>query len=935
MMNDAKTLLNRLLLFVFLVSMASCAISESGPFTGRSIKTYKDIPRITKEEIATIESLKQSRDHFTYGQMLGAGTFILPDGAYAGFAAKVCAFLSSFFDIEFVLELHGREALRRAVGSKVIDFTVDLTPPAEHIPSYYMTDPIAHRTKRIFTLRNKDIETEKDLNGLRIGFLGGAAEAGHIKQYYPGLTFHTVTAGSLESAVNMLRSGAIDAFVSEEIIEPGFDQYDFIRSRNIFPLVYRSLSLSTANPDLQPVITALNKYIAAAGADRLSELYREAEDEYARHKLHNSFTKEEKAYLDDLAANNRTVKITIGRDNYPISFFNNSEQAFQGIALDVLSGISRLTGITFEAVSTGDIPRLERLEMLKKEERSLEGSLVSKSPYVAEAHNDNHFLFSDNPFVSGYYALLSKRDYPNLGIYQVANLKVGAKKDSSFEKIYNALFPDNNNLITYNTEDDVFSALAADDIDLFMGFSMLQNDLRDYAPFKINIRFNTLIDWRFAFNKKETILLSIMNKAQNYVRNDRIMNDWQNRGYDYVRKVSRETPQYYIVVPTALSFMLLVITSSLLRNRKLNRNLEMTVKERTHELELQTQAAQAASQAKSLFLANMSHEIRTPMNAIIGMTSIGRASVDTEQMKYCFTKVDDASKHLLGIINDILDMSKIEANRFELSPTEFNFKKMLRRAVNVVRFRVDEKHQKLVVHIDDAIPGALIGDDQRLAQVVTNILGNAVKFTPEWGAINLDAHFLGEKDGACTIQIDVADTGIGLSPEQQSKLFHSFQQGESSTTRKFGGTGLGLSISKNIVGMMGGKIWVTSEIDKGSVFSFTIQAVRGAESESEFSAADANVSLARIMAVGVDPDVMQHFTEIARQPGISCDIARNGEDALRLAGQDGGSYHICFIDLETPGIDGIKLTRRLRANSPAPGGLAVVLISSGECCHAV
>jgi len=347
------------------------------------------------------------------------------------------------------------------------------------------------------------------------------------------------------------------------------------------------------------------------------------------------------------------------------------------------------------------------------------------------------------------------------------------------------------------------------------------------------------------------------------------------------------------------------------------------------DLEVAVEAAQAANRAKSVFLANMSHEIRTPMNAIIGMTTIGKSGVDNERKDYCFSKIEDASRHLLGIINDILDMSKIEANKFELSPTEFGFERMLQSVVNVVNFRVDQKQQKLMVKIDEAIPKNLIGDDQRLAQVITNLLGNAVKFTPEKGSISLEARFLQEENDVCTIQISVSDTGIGISTEQQARLFQSFAQAESTTTRKFGGTGLGLAISKSIVELMGGRIWIESELGRGATFAFTIQVKQGGERTHRLLASNINLGNVRILAVDDDPDILAYFAGIMERFGTSCDTATSGEEALRLIERK-GSYDIYFVDWRMPGLDGIELTKALKEKVTTPGEAVVIMISAAE-----
>ena len=349
---------------------------------------------------------------------------------------------------------------------------------------------------------------------------------------------------------------------------------------------------------------------------------------------------------------------------------------------------------------------------------------------------------------------------------------------------------------------------------------------------------------------------------------------------------------------TVLRSASLLITNALLLNKM------------TQELSLALEKASAASQAKGQFLSNMSHEIRTPINAITGMTLIGRSATSLEKKDYAFEKIEIASTHLLGIINDVLDVSKIEANKFELSKVEFNFERMIKKVLNVIVFRANEREQTIKLEIDQNIPQMLIGDDQRLAQVITNLLSNAVKFTPEAGSVALRVRLLSEENNCFKIQVEVSDTGIGISPEQQKRLFTSFEQAESDTTRKYGGTGLGLSLSKRIIELMDGDIWIESELGRGATFIFSV-ALERASGEDVSLAFAPRTEPVRMLVVDDDPDVLEFFAALAVRMNLICDTAESGQEALALLSRD-VNYDICFADLRMPGMDGIAFSRAVK-----------------------
>ena len=1027
----AQTLQAFLLCLLLTLSLCSCAFETQNIDRGTSLKynNFRDIPGITAEDINAIDELLATNPVLTYGLPLSTEAFYGEDGSLSGFVTLFYARMSELFGFEFVPQICEWNELLEGIESKEIDFTAEFTPTPERMEKYFMTDPFIQRALKVFT--NKNSPTLDDISKtrkIRCGFVEGTTIYDMVSSswYMP---FEPVFTDSDTEAAKLLIENKIDAYIDESVMELLFDSYNFIDSTEFYPLKYSPVSLTTGNSELLPIINIMQKYLKNGGLAELANIYNQGDKDYLKYKLFNSLTDEEKEYIQRHNDEGVAILVACESDNYPSCFYNSKENEFQGSAIDVLNQISELTGLEFKPGNESGAIWSNLFDGLEN------GSYALTTELLYTSNREDRFLWAKNPYSTSNYALLSRADYPDVDINQILFNKVGLEDDTAFSDVFYEWFPNSVQIETYVNYIEAFTALEKGEIDLLMGTQNLLlyiTNYREKPNFKINLVFNYKTESYFGFNKDEELLCSIIDKAQYFVNVERISDSWERKMFDYDSKMFRDMVPYLAVFSVLLLTAFLVVVFLLMKNKKMNKNLEGLIEKRTSDLALQTamlttifesipdivfckdlnsnftrfnhsfkkhfncsddiigkndetglglsagiaeayqkadkdiiigrksvtveetipsadgrwplfetiktpliqddvpvgivcisrnitrrklaeKAIENASRAKGEFLSHMSHEIRTPLNAIIGMNNIALNSNDLSKAHQCNEKIANASRHLLGIINDILDMSKIEADKFDLSYREFNFENALMGIINVTNFQVEEKNQEFVVNLGKDVPANILGDELRLSQIITNLLSNAVKFTPEYGSIVLNVEKIAEAGKDVTLQIAVVDSGIGISEEQQARLFTSFEQADSSISGKFGGTGLGLAISKRIVELMGGNIWIESKLGQGSKFVFTISVKKCEEKAPAKISPQIDKTNIRILAVDDSKETLDCFSRVMEANNLPCNVAGSGVEALEMIKQCGDKpYNIFFVDWQMPEMDGIELTRKIK-----------------------
>jgi signal transduction histidine kinase/CheY-like chemotaxis protein len=739
----------------------------------------------------------------------------------AGFSALVCQWLTDLFGIKFTPVIYQWDALLRGFESGDIAFTGEISTSLRD-KNYFMTDSIAERKIQFVSFEGSDrLALIAASRPLRYGFLAGTTTELLVSPSidYP---FQSVTVANYNDAYQKLVLKEIDALFMDGTVTGIFSAYGSLLIEDFFPLTYNMVSIASADPKLKPFISVVQKYLLNAGSYGFIQMYAAGRTDYLRYSLRSRLTLVEEDYIAALRKTGNAIPVVIDYDNYPVTFYNTREKKWQGIAVDLLGEIGLLTDLSFVYVNSPDTEQKELMDLLRNREALMIMGLNRSS------RRERALLLPGEPYLTDYYALISNVNLQDLTLRDIPYRTVGLIENTLAGRVFFELFPNHANTRTYPNRQEALAALERQDIELLMSSrNMLLNitHYREKAGYKANPMLYRSYETAFGFNRDEALLRSVVGKAQALIDTGRLVDNWTRQVFDYSGALARSQKPYFIGLSLLLAAVLALLVVMFLRKRQDAVRLEATVRQRTHELEertreleVQTAAAQAASRAKSQFLANMSHEIRTPMNAVIGMSELALRAEDLTKTAEYLGGIKQAGRNLLSLINDILDISKIEAGTFEINPAPYRFASLLNDVINVIRVRVAEKPLLFIADVDPSLPNSMTGDEPRVRQILLNLLSNAVKYTYE-GFIKFSVRGLVVDNRHIRLSFEIADSGIGIKEEDLANLFGNFVRLDQEKNQGVEGTGLGLIITRNLCRAMGGDVTVSSEYGKGSVFT--------------------------------------------------------------------------------------------------------------------
>jgi signal transduction histidine kinase/CheY-like chemotaxis protein len=633
-------------------------------------------------------------------------------------------------------------------------------------------------------------------------------------------------------------------------------------------------------------------------------------------KFLSTLTDEEREYINQRP----TVLFGAEFDNYPISFYNYRHKQWEGISLDILREVEALTGITFKRANDEHTPFSTLLKQLE------DGEISILTEVIRSASRKGRFLWSETPILTDRYVLVTKMDHPDITMDEIPGLRIGMQNSTAYKEMFKLWFPNHEKSVYYEDLGKLYDALERGKIDAVIASLHLLLSVTNYMErpgYRANLIFDYSFESRIGFNVNERVLCSIVDKALQHIDLKKISDVWIYRSYDYRAKLSEERRLWITGAFVLLACVIVLLLILVKRRRNEGKRLETLVRERTAELkklgrdlENAYESAIAANRAKSVFLANISHEIRTPMNAIIGMTEIALRGNIPPETRWQVSAIKQSGTNLLSIINDVLDISKIENGKLELTPVHYSFPALIKDITNLIKTRLTDLPVDFIEDIDENIPEALLGDEPRIRQILMNVLGNAVKFTAK-GFVSLSVKADAADGGVTVLTIKVADSGRGIKESDLERLFNSFVQTELVNNKSIEGMGLGLAITWNLIKAMNGDITVQSEYGKGSTFTITLPQKAGDKEKlaAKKTAAMFTAPDVRILIVDDIPTNLVVAEGLLAPYKMQIDTCLSGADAIEAVKSQ--NYDLIFMDHMMPLMDGIETVKQIRQ---LPGG---------------
>jgi CheY-like chemotaxis protein/nitrogen-specific signal transduction histidine kinase/ABC-type amino acid transport substrate-binding protein len=1012
-------------------------------------KTYRDIPGITAQEIAAIEAIKEKHNTFIYGLTLTAEAFLEENSEVGGYSALFCEWLTELFDIRFQPKIYDWNDLLGKINAGEIDFAGNMTLTEERRKIYYMTDPVAERQcKTIQLAGSPSLDRIALIRPLRYVFIEGAAIAAAVASLTDTSTYEAIFVNNYAEAYSVLENGDADAFIGDSAVVLSFDTYGDVQTGDFLPLIFSPVAMATVNAELEPIIRVITKAQRNGAMPYLNNLFNQGYEDYKKHKFISHLNDEEKAYLRDTVS----VPLLAQYFNYPIVFYDTHDKIWDGIAIDLLREVEKLTGLAFQVVNGDHTEILDLMAMLSDGRGHIFTDLIKTKEREA------YFIWNKNKFMTDQYALLSKIDYPNVNINEIPYKRIALIEGTAYEEMFRFWFPSAVSTTEYSNISEAFFALERGKADLMMAAKtklLYYVNYFEFSGYKANFLFNSSYESAFFFFIDQTVLCFIIDKSIPFIDSNVIVEQWVTKTYDYKAQLAQAQLPWLIGAIVLSCIILVLMLVIFYRNYKHRKRLIKLIAEvseangvknntinvmenvlnginamiyvsdpATHEilfvndtvrqqfdvegdyvgqlcyklyqksnegrcdfcpcnqldkepgkiviwdehipssnrmyhntdryigwpngktvhiqhsvdvteLVAAKEFAERSSRYKSEFLATVSHEIRTPMNAILGITEIQLQNENLPQdTQEALAKIYDSGYLLLGIINDILDLSKIEVGKFEISPDNYDAASLINDTIYLNIMRFENKPIEFELQLDENIPSMLFGDELRIKQILNNLLSNAFKYTDSGKVLlSVTAEYEGQLDvPQVTIVFSVKDTGQGMTEEQVNKLFTEYTRFHTEANRKVEGTGLGLNITRNLVHMMNGEISVESEPRKGSKFTVWLpqglvnSGVLGKELTENFRQLHFNKKIqlkkaqqivreympyGKVLIVD-DLETNLYVAKGLMSPyGLMIDTAKSGFEAIERI-RSGAVYDLIFMDHFMPKMDGIEATKYIR-----------------------